>query len=163
MFLNSTGGGTKFADFGISAGILSALVIASGITQAGLVLSKPIPEFATGVVGFRGKGTTTSDSNLAYISNGESVITERGTRTAAEALKAINNNEWDDYKHESIVLPALLAFDKHIARERSREAYFDDTGLRRDIQRNRTIELGTQTVTAIANAIPRNRKGFPNG
>lgn len=44
----STGGGTRYADFGISAGILSAFVIGMGAAQAALVLAKPIPQFYTG-------------------------------------------------------------------------------------------------------------------
>jgi len=43
----STGGGTRFADFGVSAGILSALVVAAGAVQAGIVLAKPLPEIPT--------------------------------------------------------------------------------------------------------------------
>jgi TP901 family phage tail tape measure protein len=44
----STGGGTRYADFGISAGVLSAIVIANGLLQAGLVLSKPLPQYYKG-------------------------------------------------------------------------------------------------------------------
>ncbi|MBW3128849.1 phage tail tape measure protein [Hymenobacter profundi] len=44
----STGGGTRYADFGISAGILSALVVAQGIAQAAVVLSQPLPQYFKG-------------------------------------------------------------------------------------------------------------------
>lgn len=44
----STGGGTRYADFGISAGLLSAFVIAQGALQAALVLSKPLPQYFKG-------------------------------------------------------------------------------------------------------------------
>lgn len=47
MSVLSTGGGTRFADFGISAGILSALVIATGALQAATVLAEPLPEIPT--------------------------------------------------------------------------------------------------------------------
>ncbi|MEP4432007.1 MAG: phage tail tape measure protein [Hyphomicrobiales bacterium] len=49
-----------------------------------------VPGFADGVIGFRGKGTSRSDSNLAYISDGESVISEKGTRVNPNVLKNIN-------------------------------------------------------------------------
>lgn len=44
----STGGGTRYADFGISAGVLSAFVIAQGAIQAAAVLARPLPEFWKG-------------------------------------------------------------------------------------------------------------------
>lgn len=47
MSVLSTGGGTKYADFGISAGILSALVIATGALQAATVLTEPLPQIPT--------------------------------------------------------------------------------------------------------------------
>lgn len=44
----STGGGTRYADFGISAGILSALVVAQGLAQAAVVLASPLPAYFKG-------------------------------------------------------------------------------------------------------------------
>jgi TP901 family phage tail tape measure protein len=44
----STGGGTHYLDFGITAGILSAFVIAQGLAQAAVVLSKPLPQYFKG-------------------------------------------------------------------------------------------------------------------
>jgi len=44
----STGGGTRYADLGISAATLSAIVIATGALQAAAVLSKPLPKYAVG-------------------------------------------------------------------------------------------------------------------
>lgn len=44
----STGGGTKYADFGISAGILTALVIAQGLAQAAVIASRPLPAYFKG-------------------------------------------------------------------------------------------------------------------
>jgi len=44
----ATGGGTHYADFGISAGLLSAFVIASGAIQAAAVLAKPLPAYKDG-------------------------------------------------------------------------------------------------------------------
>ncbi len=44
----STGGGTHYADLGISAGLLTAFVIATGAIQAAAVLAKPLPAFKTG-------------------------------------------------------------------------------------------------------------------
>ncbi|QHV97291.1 tape measure protein [Spirosoma endbachense] len=44
----STGGGTHYADLGISAGILTAFVIATGALEAAAVLSKPLPAYKYG-------------------------------------------------------------------------------------------------------------------
>jgi len=43
MSVMSTGGGTNYADFGVSAALLSALVIATGAIQAATVLKTPLP------------------------------------------------------------------------------------------------------------------------
>lgn len=43
MAVNSSGGGTYFADFGVSAAILTALVIASGAMQAATISATPLP------------------------------------------------------------------------------------------------------------------------
>ncbi|WP_338868512.1 tape measure protein [Spirosoma sp. SC4-14] len=44
----STGGGTHYADLGISAGILTAFVIATGALEAAAVLAKPLPAYKDG-------------------------------------------------------------------------------------------------------------------
>lgn len=43
-----TGGGAHYLDFGVSAGILSALITASGIAQIAAVLSAPMPTYKLG-------------------------------------------------------------------------------------------------------------------
>ncbi len=48
MAVTSTGGGTFYADFGISTGILTALTLALGAAQAATVLATPIPKYKTG-------------------------------------------------------------------------------------------------------------------
>lgn len=44
----STGGGTHYADFGVSASLLVALVSSIGAAQIAAILSKPIPQYAEG-------------------------------------------------------------------------------------------------------------------
>jgi len=44
----STGGGTRYADFGVSAAILSGLVIAQGLAQAVAIAAKPLPSYFKG-------------------------------------------------------------------------------------------------------------------
>ena len=70
----------------IQAGPIGAAIAAGlGIAQISLIASQqppPPPKFAGGVVGLAGEGNGTSDSIPAYLSRGESVITERGTKYA---------------------------------------------------------------------------------
>ena len=59
----------------------------------GSILAQTIGDFAfaEGVIDFQGKGTGTSDSNLAMISHGESVIKAKSTAKAPKLLTGINN------------------------------------------------------------------------
>ncbi len=70
--------------------INAAAVAAAGAIQAAFVAARPAPAFKDGVIGFKGKGTSTSDSNDVKISNLESVITAKGTANAPLTLDAIN-------------------------------------------------------------------------
>jgi hypothetical protein len=49
--------------------------------------------FKDGVEGFKGKGTGTSDSNIVAISNGESVVTAKGTKNYEGLATAMNNGD----------------------------------------------------------------------
>jgi phage-related minor tail protein len=76
--------------------INAAIIGAQGALQAALVAAKPLPGFQKGVIGYNGKGTGTSDSNVVRISNNESVITAEGTSKAPLTLKAINEGLLSD-------------------------------------------------------------------
>ena len=73
------------------AAIASAIVI--GGIQSGLVLSQKVPEFAEGVLRFKGQGSRTSDSNLVKLSNEETVLSAQTTDDYYPAIKAIYNRE----------------------------------------------------------------------
>ena len=88
-------------------GILSALAIGLGATQAGVVLSEPIPAFFKGVVGFNGKGTDTSDDNLVKISNNESIMTALSTRRFRRYLEAMNDPHFNEKDLHRMVLKQL--------------------------------------------------------
>lgn len=98
-----------------------AAILAVGGIQAAAVAAKPLPGFKEGVIGFKGKGTDTSDSNLARISNNESVITAKGTRNAPLALEAINKGLLSDKDiGRNIINPqpkTELNLDKLLARQ----------------------------------------------
>jgi hypothetical protein len=95
--------------------IEKAALIATGIAQvvaataqAREILEKaPIPKFSKGVIGFKGVGTGTSDENLAWISNEESIITAMRTKQYREELKAIETGKLNELINRKHVLPAL--------------------------------------------------------
>ncbi|VXB03274.1 hypothetical protein [Chryseobacterium sp. 8AT] len=80
------------ASGGIGAPIGIAIVLAALATGFAAVkgFQQDTPAFKDGVIGFNGKGTGTSDSNLVRISNGESVITASATQKNREILEQIN-------------------------------------------------------------------------
>lgn len=94
--------------------ILAAIAAALGAAQIALIAATPIPKFAKGVVSFDGKGglvkgegTGTSDSNLAYLSKGESVIPAAPTSANLGLINELVNGDVDEYVNRHYVLPAL--------------------------------------------------------
>lgn len=75
---------------GVGAFLAAPLVTAAGALQAAIVLARKIPEFAKGVIGYKGEGTSTSDSNVVKISHGESVIKAKSTSKHTGLLTAVN-------------------------------------------------------------------------
>jgi len=119
MSVLSTGGGTRYADFGISAGILSALVAATGAVQAGLILARPIPQFYKGTesspegiawVGERGaEGKITPDGRFSVIPGGAHLEhLQRGT-------KIIPNHKLSDFMDREINMPSMSVLDSGIS------------------------------------------------
>jgi hypothetical protein len=82
--------------------IKAALVGALGAAQIAAIASQPLPAFKEGVIDLEGKGTGTSDENLAWLSRGESVITAKQTAKHKDALQAIHRDRFDQYITEAI-------------------------------------------------------------
>jgi len=94
----------------------AAIVAALGAAQIAMIAATPIPKFAKGVVSFDGKGglvkgegTGTSDSNLAYLSKGESVIPAEPTSANLGLINELVNGDVDSYINRHYVMPALQA------------------------------------------------------
>ncbi|GAA4393618.1 phage tail tape measure protein [Hymenobacter koreensis] len=103
LAVNSTGGGTYFADFGISAAILTALVLAQGAAQAAVVASRPLPAFFKGtdnapegpawvaergpeLIGRkRGGYEYVAEKGIAYLEAGDKVFTADKTTAILQA------------------------------------------------------------------------------
>lgn len=76
---------------------LAALATVQAVAQLFAASALQIPAFKEGVIDLKGKGTETSDSNLAWLSKGESVITAKATKRHKDALDAIQKDKFDDY------------------------------------------------------------------
>ncbi|WP_354578690.1 phage tail tape measure protein [Hymenobacter sp. UYP22] len=102
----STGGGTRYADFGISAGILTALVIGQGLAQAAAVLSRPLPQYAKGrtggpaewaLVGERGPELVSGRSGGAQLFSGPTITylpQGADVHTAAQTRDILRDNRF---------------------------------------------------------------------
>jgi len=96
------------ATLGVPAGIPASLIAAAaGAAQYAIVNARPIPKYKDGVIDMGGKGTGTSDSNLAWTSKGESIMTAKETNDNLGLLWAIRNNKLDEYADRAWVKPAL--------------------------------------------------------
>jgi hypothetical protein len=99
-----------------------AFATALGVAQYALAASQPIPKFKDGVVGFDGivggVGTGTSDSNLAYLSRGESVIPAEATAKNMGLIRSlVDNGDPSAYINSHYVLPAIKEAENANKRE----------------------------------------------
>jgi hypothetical protein len=93
IFLN-TGRGIMAALTSVPPNVpLSIFIGATGLLQAGLALSRPLPKFKDGVFDLIGPGTETSDSILARLSAHETVVPARKSRKFKDILKPIVEDE----------------------------------------------------------------------
>lgn len=117
----------------------SAIAAALGAAQAIAVAATPlppVPKFAEGVIGFKGKGTQTSDENLVMISNNESILKGSATQKYGEELTAANNLELEDLIYHKYLLPAL----KQAGAADKEGNLYDDWMLRREVKASRQAD-----------------------
>ena len=67
LAIASTGGGTYYADFGISAATLSAIVVGLGAAQVAAVLAAPIPKYKHGRTGGKAEFAFVGDGGVNEI------------------------------------------------------------------------------------------------
>ncbi len=72
-----------------------ALAAAQGAVQIAAISSRPLPQFRKGVIDLQGEGTETSDSIMARLSKGESVMTAKETREYKPLFMAIREKRVD--------------------------------------------------------------------
>jgi hypothetical protein len=83
---------------------LASLALAPVMAASARQLFSSVVGFKDGVVDLKGRGTGRSDSNLARISRGESVINARSTSFAPNTLRAINSSPAAAANIERIVM-----------------------------------------------------------
>jgi hypothetical protein len=88
---------------------LSIIAGVLGAAQVAAIAAQPLPQFAKGVIDLQGKGTGTSDSILARLSKGESVMTNEETKQHKPLFTAIRNGMLDEYINKNYVRPAIDA------------------------------------------------------
>ncbi len=95
-------------DLGIGDAIMIAAALATTAIQVGKIKAAQVPQFRDGEVDIKGPGTSTSDSILARISAGESVINAASTAKYKDILKAINE---DNLSFEDLILSMIPKVD----------------------------------------------------
>ena len=88
-----------------------------------------IPQFAEGVIGFKGKGTETSDSNPVLISTNESIITAKRTRQYPDELQSIQDGTFDNLIYGKYIKPSENAIAENIMRNLSLQAELNDENI----------------------------------
>lgn len=104
MSVLSTGGGTRFADAGISAGILTALVAANGLAQAALVMATPLPAFR--------KGTRNAPEGPALVAEEGAELHESGGKYFLHEKPSIVSLKRGDKIHTAAETSRMLGYSK---------------------------------------------------
>ena len=141
------------AVIGTAVGIANALpniplsIIAGvlGAVQIGIIAAEPLPQFATGVIGLQGAGTETSDSIMARLSKGESVMTAAETKKYRPLLEGMRKGTLDEIIQKNYVRPAideaLLSGFADMGKSAALHSAFNDMNLLRAIDRHRETEV----------------------
>jgi hypothetical protein len=87
-------------------------IVLTNVAKAKQLLTEP-PAYKDGVIDMAGKGTATSDSNLAWLSRGESVITAKATQNYKDELTAMLSGRYEDLILSRYVMPAVNAAKSH--------------------------------------------------
>lgn len=155
----------NFAQLGFIPAIpINIATVASALIQKALVRAQPVPKFKDGVIDYKGKGTTTSDSNTVQISNRESIIKAKQSMKHKDALTAINEGYFEKYANINFVEPALKKERERVRKQEMRaenmegfmksmqlNGLLDTSHLERLTKSNKKVQIGN--YKEIANEI----------
>ena len=106
----------------VNAGLNIATIVATAIPQAASLASPK--KLKDGEVLISGAGTETSDSIPALLSVNESIINAKSSKKHTAALKAINNDKFEDYLNK-VMIQRLFTGKRDIIPESKKEKGFD--------------------------------------
>ncbi len=140
-----------YAHIPFAGPVLAALQIAAATAQTAAAISRARsverPGFKEGVIDYQGQGTETSDSNLVWMSNHESMIKASATKKSPLLLEAINSGRLNDELSEILLnnkignadngelLAAMVGVNKSIKGLPIHQTYITESGIARYIQK----------------------------
>jgi len=135
--------------------------IVAGITASQIaIIQSQVPGFKDGVIDLKGPGTETSDSIVARLSKGESVMTASETRKHKDVLEAIRNDRLPSLIAEKYIIPAYKdSMDKPrkaTFEATSMELAFQTAELVQAVKSNKVINLSDKSVNRLASAMNKN-------
>ena len=141
------------------APVLIPITAALTASQIAIIQSQ-VPAFKDGVIDLKGPGTETSDSIMARLSKGESVMTAAETRKHKDVLEAIRNDRLPSLIAEKYIIPAYKdSMDKprkSTSEATSMELAFQTAELVQAVKSNKVINLSDKSVNRLASAMNKN-------
>ena len=136
--------------------------ITAGLTAAQISqIQAQTPGFKDGVIDLQGPGTESSDSIVARLSKGESVMTAKETRKYKDVLEAIREDRLPGLIAEKYLIPA---YESSMNREKkpdlnktSMELAFQTAELVQAVKSNKVINLSDKSVNRLASAMNRTK------
>lgn len=132
---------------------ITAALTAAQISQ----IQSQKPGFKDGVIDLQGPGTESSDSIVARLSKGESVMTAKETRKYKDVLEAIREDRLPGLIAEKYLIPA---YESSMNREKkpelnktSMELAFQTAELVQAVRSNKVINLSDKSVSRLASAM----------
>ncbi len=126
----------------ILGAILAAVVAAAGAAEIATISSQPLPQFAEGGI-VQGKSHAQGGKQIE-VEGGEFITSVPQTKKYRDILEAINSGDWEKYKFENIIAPAI---DKvmgggfeGMGASFMLQNQFNDRNLLRVLDRNRQAE-----------------------
>ncbi len=159
MAIASTGGGTYYADFGVMAGILTALTIALGAAQAANVIATPIPKYKQGRKSGPEELAITGDGGVREVitdkfGNNPRLTPNVPTLTFLKQDDQVHSSVDDYYKLQRAATMASIAMEGKNLNDFQAKQYFEDAyskemldelkQTRKVIERQKTIILNNK-------------------
>jgi len=140
----------------ILGAVLAGVVAAAGAAEIGIIASEPLPSFAEG--GFidektgRVVGRKHNQGGVKVEVEGDEFVTSaKHARSNAAVLKAINSGQWEQFKNDNIIAPAIEQILQggglqNIGASYSLQNTFNDKNMLRAMDRSRQSERDSASM-----------------